>query len=105
VASSGLPLIAPVILPSPLPSSHFLTENYIDTPVNIIPVAFLTAIKNPTSVNFANAGDNCTTFPGTQLLSCPQIESVPAFTQHPPTSFPLLSTLIPSVLINNPGGH
>ncbi|KAK4097235.1 carbohydrate-binding module family 1 protein [Parathielavia hyrcaniae] len=45
-----------------------------NTPVNIIPIAFLTAIKNPTSVNFANAVDNCTTFPGTQLLRCPQIE-------------------------------
>ncbi|KAK4189413.1 endochitinase 33 [Podospora australis] len=42
--------------------------------VNIIPLAFLHVIKNPTSVNFANAGDNCTTFPGTQLLRCPQIE-------------------------------
>ncbi|KAL2126931.1 hypothetical protein VTI74DRAFT_11596 [Chaetomium olivicolor] len=45
-----------------------------NTAVNVIPVAFLTSIKNPTLVNFANAGDNCTTFPGTQLLSCPQIE-------------------------------
>ncbi|SPQ20314.1 b76e6f3b-b6a5-4e39-b50b-6219e976e43b [Thermothielavioides terrestris] len=44
------------------------------TPFNIIPLAFLTSIKNPTSLNFANAGDNCTTFPGTQLLQCPQIE-------------------------------
>jgi chitinase len=23
--------------------------------------------------NFANAGDNCTTFAGTELLNCPQI--------------------------------
>ncbi|KXX78487.1 Endochitinase 33 [Madurella mycetomatis] len=45
-----------------------------NTPVNIIPLAFLHVIKNPTMVNFANAGDNCTTFPGTQLLRCPQIE-------------------------------
>jgi hypothetical protein len=88
VASSGLPLIAPVILPNPFPSRHFLTENYTDTPVNIIPIAFLTAIKNPTSVNFANAGDNCTTFPGTQLLSCPQIQSVPASTYPPPPFLP-----------------
>ncbi|KAK4234830.1 endochitinase 33 [Achaetomium macrosporum] len=45
-----------------------------NTPVNIIPLAFLNGIKNPTLVNFANAGDNCTTFAGTQLLSCPKIE-------------------------------
>ncbi|KAK4044130.1 endochitinase 33 [Parachaetomium inaequale] len=45
-----------------------------NTSVNIIPLAFLTTIKNPTSVNFANAGDNCTTFSGTQLLRCPEIE-------------------------------
>lgn len=36
----------------------------------------MNSIKNPTEINFANAGDNCTTFPGTQLLSCPQIEFV-----------------------------
>ncbi|KAK3899041.1 endochitinase 33 [Staphylotrichum tortipilum] len=46
-----------------------------NSPVNIIPLAFLTTIKNPTSVNFANAGDNCTVFPGTQLLRCPEIEA------------------------------
>lgn len=43
--------------------------------MNIIPIAFLISIKTPTLVNFANAGDNCTVFPGTQLLSCPQIEA------------------------------
>jgi chitinase len=47
-----------------------------DTPVNVIPLAFLNGIKNPTLVNFANAGDNCTAFAGTQLLSCSQIEFV-----------------------------
>ncbi|KAJ4289406.1 Chitinase 2 [Collariella sp. IMI 366227] len=52
----------------------FINLGLSDTAVNIIPVAFLNSIKNPTLVNFANAGDNCTTFPGTQLLSCPQIE-------------------------------
>ncbi|KAK0721633.1 glycoside hydrolase superfamily [Lasiosphaeria miniovina] len=46
-----------------------------NTPLNVIPLAFLNVIKNPTSVNFANAGDNCTVFAGTQLLSCPQIEA------------------------------
>ncbi|KAK4159809.1 endochitinase 33 [Cladorrhinum sp. PSN259] len=46
-----------------------------NSPVNIIPLAFLHVIKNPTAVNFANAGDNCTTFPNTQLLRCPEIEA------------------------------
>ncbi|KAG8168941.1 hypothetical protein KVR01_001690 [Diaporthe batatas] len=39
----------------------------------VITISFLTQIVNP-MVNFANAGDNCTVFPGTTLLSCPQIE-------------------------------
>ncbi|KAH8889002.1 glycoside hydrolase family 18 protein [Thozetella sp. PMI_491] len=42
--------------------------------IDIIPVAFVTHIKDPVSVNFANAGNNCSTFAGTQLLSCPQLE-------------------------------
>ncbi|KAK0726437.1 glycoside hydrolase superfamily [Apiosordaria backusii] len=38
-------------------------------------MAFLYTIKAPTTnINFANAGDNCTLFPNSQLLSCPQIE-------------------------------
>jgi len=40
----------------------------------IITLAFLNVIVNPTTVNFASAGDRCTTFPGTSLLSCPEIE-------------------------------
>ena len=39
----------------------------------IIPVSFLDGL-NPPHVNFANAGDNCTTFPDSELLDCPQIE-------------------------------
>ncbi|CAJ2499774.1 Uu.00g026270.m01.CDS01 [Anthostomella pinea] len=41
--------------------------------LNIIPLAFLNGIKTPIT-NFANAGDNCTLYAGTQLLDCPQIE-------------------------------
>lgn len=41
--------------------------------MQIITLSFLTQIVNP-EVNFANAGDNCTVFTGTTLLSCPQIE-------------------------------
>ncbi|KAI0179030.1 glycoside hydrolase family 18 protein [Hypoxylon sp. FL1284] len=41
--------------------------------INIIPLSFLNGIKTPIT-NFANAGDNCTVFAGTQLLECPQIE-------------------------------
>ncbi|KAK3339558.1 glycoside hydrolase superfamily [Neurospora tetraspora] len=44
-----------------------------NTNVNTIPLAFLTVIKS-TEVNFANAGDNCTYFPGDTLKRCPQIE-------------------------------
>ena len=50
--------------PDPIPPSTPLTKQ-TDTPVNIIPIAFLISIKTPTLVNFANAGDNCTVFPGT----------------------------------------
>ncbi|KAI2622387.1 glycoside hydrolase family 18 protein [Hypoxylon sp. NC1633] len=42
--------------------------------LNIIPLAFMNGIKTPIT-NFANAGDNCTVFAGTQLLDCPQIEA------------------------------
>ena len=42
---------------------------------NIIPLAFMNGIKTPLT-NFANAGDNCTVYAGTQLLNCPQIEYV-----------------------------
>ncbi|KAK0636724.1 glycoside hydrolase family 18 protein [Bombardia bombarda] len=46
-----------------------------NTKFNVIPLAFMNVIKNPTTINFANAGDNCTVFAGTQLLSCPQMEA------------------------------
>ncbi|KAH8779466.1 glycoside hydrolase family 18 protein [Hyaloscypha sp. PMI_1271] len=39
----------------------------------IIPIAFLITIANP-SLNFANAGDNCTTISGSNLFYCPQLE-------------------------------
>ncbi|KAI1372325.1 glycoside hydrolase family 18 protein [Hypoxylon crocopeplum] len=42
--------------------------------LNIIPLAFMNGIRTPIT-NFANAGDNCTVFAGTQLLDCPQIEA------------------------------
>ncbi|KAL7620153.1 Chitinase 2 [Parahypoxylon ruwenzoriense] len=41
--------------------------------LNIIPIAFMNGIRTPIT-NFANAGDNCTLYAGTQLLNCPQIE-------------------------------
>ncbi|KAK0620167.1 glycoside hydrolase superfamily [Immersiella caudata] len=56
-------------------SQHRLSAYCTNTPVNIIPIAFLNSIKSPTLVNFANAGDNCTLFPNSQLLSCPEIEA------------------------------
>jgi len=43
--------------------------------VDIIPIAFLSALSNPLTLNVANARDNCTTFADNpQLLDCPQIE-------------------------------
>ncbi|CAM1511035.1 Fc.00g085480.m01.CDS01 [Cosmosporella sp. VM-42] len=43
--------------------------------IDIIPIAFLSAIINPTTINIANAGNNCTTFgDDAQLLDCPQVE-------------------------------
>ncbi|GFF32225.1 endochitinase 33 [Aspergillus udagawae] len=44
---------------------------------DVYQLAFVTRISGTggvPEVNFANAGDNCTTFAGTNLLSCPQIE-------------------------------
>lgn len=43
--------------------------------VDIILLAFLNLIVNPTTVNFANAGDRCTAIAGTGLLRCPEIEA------------------------------
>ncbi|KAL1862871.1 hypothetical protein VTK73DRAFT_6599 [Phialemonium thermophilum] len=51
-----------------------LADYCSNSEIDIIPLAFLNVIVNPTTVNFANAGDNCTTFPNSNLLSCPQIE-------------------------------
>lgn len=42
------------------------------TKFNIIPVAFLISLRDPL-INLANGNDNCTTFPGSQALSCPQV--------------------------------
>jgi chitinase len=47
-----------------------------NTNIDIIPVAFLyvfNGIGGAPVVNFANAGDKCTIFPGTNLLNCPEI--------------------------------
>ncbi|KAE8342798.1 hypothetical protein BDV24DRAFT_129766 [Aspergillus arachidicola] len=46
------------------------------TDIDVYQISFLTRINGVggvPEVNFANAGDNCTAFPGTQLLDCPQI--------------------------------
>ncbi|KAM7198812.1 glycoside hydrolase family 18 protein [Rhypophila sp. PSN 637] len=43
--------------------------------LDVIPLAFLHSIKNPTLLNFASASDRCTVFDGTQLLKCPEIEA------------------------------
>ncbi|KAI9036182.1 glycoside hydrolase family 18 protein [Aspergillus affinis] len=44
--------------------------------IDVFQISFLTRINGAggvPEVNFANAGNNCTTFPGTSLLNCPQI--------------------------------
>ncbi|KAI1463116.1 glycoside hydrolase family 18 protein [Daldinia caldariorum] len=54
-------------------SQQRLAEYCSNSEINIIPIAFMNGIKTPIT-NFANAGDNCTTYEGTQLLKCPQLE-------------------------------
>ncbi|OJD30071.1 glycoside hydrolase family 18 protein [Diplodia corticola] len=47
-----------------------------NTDIDIIPLAFMTAISDSTGhpqLNFANQGDKCSTFNGTQLLNCPEL--------------------------------
>ncbi|EFW14615.1 hypothetical protein D8B26_006991 [Coccidioides posadasii str. Silveira] len=47
-----------------------------NTNIDVFQLAFVTVINGiggAPQVNFANQGDNCTTFPGTDLLNCPQI--------------------------------
>ncbi|KAK8092295.1 uncharacterized protein PG998_015127 [Apiospora kogelbergensis] len=53
--------------------SAYCAKSTQDSMFNIIPLAFMNGIKTPLT-NFANAGDNCTVYAGTQLLNCPQIE-------------------------------
>ncbi|KAK7951218.1 glycoside hydrolase family 18 protein [Apiospora aurea] len=43
------------------------------TKFNIIPIAFLVSLTDPV-INLANGNNNCTTFPGSTALSCPQVE-------------------------------
>ncbi|KAK3934851.1 glycoside hydrolase family 18 protein [Diplogelasinospora grovesii] len=45
-----------------------------NTDLDIIPLAFLYGIKS-LQLNFASASDSCSTFAGTTLLDCPQIEA------------------------------
>ncbi|CZR56054.1 probable CTS1 Endochitinase [Phialocephala subalpina] len=45
-----------------------------NTQFNIIPLAFLITLGNP-SLNFANAGDNCTAISGSNLFYCAQLEA------------------------------
>lgn len=54
-----------------------LSEYCADTNVDIIPMAFLYQMTTGTGgepvINFANQGNNCEPFPGTNLLNCPDI--------------------------------
>lgn len=58
-----------------IPLGMSVLETHILTEIQIIPLAFLNVIVNPTTINFASAGDRCSTFPGSTLLSCPEIEA------------------------------
>ncbi|KAL2220272.1 putative class III chitinase [Thermoascus aurantiacus ATCC 26904] len=47
-----------------------------NTDIDVFQLAFLTVINGPggaPEINFANQGNDCTVFPGTALLNCPQI--------------------------------
>lgn len=47
-----------------------------DSDIDVIPLAFLDVINGPggePEINFANQGNDCSTFSGTALLDCPQI--------------------------------
>ncbi|KAK8040108.1 hypothetical protein PG993_008519 [Apiospora rasikravindrae] len=54
-------------------SQERLSAYCANSKINVIPLAFMNGIKTPIT-NFANAGDNCTVYAGTQLLNCPQLE-------------------------------
>jgi chitinase len=58
-------------------SQQRLADYCADTNVDIIPLAFLyqmtTGQGGEPVINFANQGNNCSTFNGTALLNCPQI--------------------------------
>jgi len=43
-----------------------------NTEIDIIPLAFMDFISDP-EINFANASNNCTAFPDSNLLDCPQM--------------------------------
>ncbi|KAL1616255.1 Chitinase 2 [Diplodia seriata] len=63
----------------------------------IIPLAFMTAISDSTGhpqLNFANQGDKCTTFDGTQLLNCPELA----------TDIPLCQTQYNKTILLSIGG-
>ncbi|KAK9777205.1 putative chitinase [Seiridium cardinale] len=55
-------------------SQQRLSYYCANTEIDVIPIAFMTGISTP-ATNFASAGNECTTFSGTGLLDCPQIEA------------------------------
>ncbi|XXH05374.1 hypothetical protein Hte_011800 [Hypoxylon texense] len=73
VTLATLASILPSVLAGFNANSQTNVAVYWDSEISIIPLSFLNGIKTPIT-NFANAGDNCTVYAGTQLLNCPQIE-------------------------------
>ena len=57
--------------------SQINANNITDSNIDIIPMAFLFQMTTGTGgqpvINFANSGNNCTTFNGTGLIDCPDI--------------------------------
>ena len=81
-----------------------LAEYCISSDLDIIPLAFDTAINGEyetLAIDFANANNNCTAFPGTQLLNCPQLRYVRV---HDLFNFHDVSQLVATILrlVNRP---
>jgi chitinase len=55
---------------------HNLAYYCQNADIDVLQLSFVTVINGPggaPEINFANIGDNCTTFDGTSLLNCPQV--------------------------------
>lgn len=77
LCSAALVLLLPKSVPFRACRLGQIVLTYTDPDIDVFQLSFLTVINGAGGVpetNFANAGDNCTTFGGTNLLNCPQIQ-------------------------------